>query len=83
MAASLLVALSARLLSWQHPAEFAAQFLNAWRARGSQGTLGSIAGPRAIRRIFSRKSGSSAARHTRSGCSTSVRLDQRNSIQSP
>jgi hypothetical protein len=29
MAASLLVGLSARLLPWQDPAEFGAQFLNA------------------------------------------------------
>ncbi len=32
MAASLLVGLAARLLQWQNPAEFGAQFLNAFRA---------------------------------------------------
>ena len=38
MAASLLVALSARLLQWQNPAEFGAQFLEALRARRVPGS---------------------------------------------
>lgn len=33
MATSLLVGLAARLLLWQNPAEFGAQFLNAFRVQ--------------------------------------------------
>jgi hypothetical protein len=83
MAASVLVGLSARLLQWQNPAEFGAQFLNALRARGVLGTFGRIAGPRSVRQVFSGKSGNSAVGDTKSGLSASFRLDQRNNIQSP
>ena len=55
MAASLLVGLSARLLLWQNPAEFGAQFLSALRARGVQRTFGRIAGSPSVRQAFLRK----------------------------
>jgi hypothetical protein len=83
MAASLLVGLSARLLQWQNPAEFGAQFLNALRARRAQRAFAGITGPPSVRQFFFAKSGDSAVAYTRSGLSTSFRLHQRNSIQSP
>jgi hypothetical protein len=60
MAASLLVGLSARLLQWQNPAEFGAQFLLAWRARRVPGSVGGNCGTAFGRSGIFTKSGDSA-----------------------